>query len=119
MSEDASTTTQEPKIGGPVTIEKQWPQHNDYRRPPLGEDELEARYRALYWSPSRWGGTDQVNSWWDGGEFGTPEEAREYIEKHRPGLPYVIVKLVTTVEIVDTSKMDYEPGDPHYGITLD
>lgn len=98
--------------------DKQWPQHNDYRRPPVGEREPEARYQALYWSPLAWGGTSQVNSWWDGGEFDTPESAREYIERHRPGKPYVLIKLVTTVEIVDASAMHYEPDDPHYGIEL-
>lgn len=97
-----------------------FPQHNDYDNPPVGEREPEARYRSIYWSPSNWSGRNNGrNSWWDGYEHEDPEKVREYMEKHRPGKEYVILKLTTTVEVVDTSQMGYDDDHPLHGLKLE
>lgn len=95
-----------------MTIETAREYHNDYTQPPVFQPAV--RYMTRYWKSVR----GSQNKWWDGMVFSTPEEATKWISDHRPGVPYVVIRVTTTELIVDTRAMHYEPDQPHYGVEL-
>lgn len=95
-----------------MTIDQAQRSSDDWRQPPVFRPAV--RYMTRYWKRIR----GAENCWWDGMVCETPKEATEWITKHRPEVPFVVVRVTTTEELVDTRAMHYDSDDPHYGIEL-
>lgn len=86
--------------------------HDDWREPPVLPAQV--RYMTRYYQHVR----GSKNKWWDGHVCNTPTEATGWIMKYRPGVPFVVVRVTVTEELVDTRAMNYDSDDLHYGVEL-
>lgn len=86
--------------------------HNDYTQPPVFQPAVQ--YMTRYWKKVR----GSENRWWEGMVCETPEKATEWIKQKRPEALFVVVRVTTTEELVDTRAMHYDSDQPHYGIEL-
>lgn len=86
----------------------------DWRQPPPGG--VDTKYTARYHKIVR--GNKSGNVWWDLVTMAdTPEEVHELMARRHPEEKlYVVYEVTATELIVDTSRMQYEPGDPYYGV---
>lgn len=113
ISEDTSTSTPEEEIGGPVEG-REYP-FTDWRLPP--DSGPKVQYTARYYRRIK---VEDGNVWWDMVTLkDTPEEVREFMTKHHKDCPYVVYKVTTVEEVVDTSGMHYEPHWPYGNVKLE